>query len=433
MAAENPRQIAVRVLQRHADGHGYVEELLEESLQKTPLKPVDRRLVQELTYGVVRWRATLDWLIARKTEGRTQKPLLQILLRLGFYQMLWLDRIPDHAIVNESVQLAKDFGLGPQAGFVNAVLRGYLRDQEETRRALDELNSSQPALVYSHPEWLCERWRRRLGDETLRQLLEWNNTPPITYARLNTLKTDAVQLAAQWEKEEVQFAPVQIDWANEGLVYELKSHPPLATLPSFRRGLFYAQDPSTVLAVQMLDPQPGESVFDLCAAPGGKTTYLAQRIGNRGRIVAHDPQPGRLRLLRENCERLGVTCVDFSGLTLLDFPESKITFDRVLVDVPCSNTGVLRRRVDLRWRVRPEEIQRLRIQQMKLLDNAAIQVKPGGVLVYSTCSLEPEENGEVVKEFLEVHSDIRLESERELLPFVEAMDGAYVARMTCQT
>src|SRR5206468_12978571 len=121
------RQIAVRVLQRHAEGHGYVEELLEESLQKTPLKPVDRSLVQELTYGVVRWRATLDWLIARKTEGRTQKPLLQILLRLGFYQMFWLDRIPDHAIVNESVQLAKDFGLGPQAGFVNAVLRGYLR------------------------------------------------------------------------------------------------------------------------------------------------------------------------------------------------------------------------------------------------------------------------------------------------------------------
>jgi 16S rRNA (cytosine967-C5)-methyltransferase len=330
--------------------------------------------------------------------------------------------------VNETVQLAKEFGLGPQAGFVNAVLRGWLRERDETRRALEALKLSQPALGYSHPEWLCERWRKRLGEDHLRQLLQWNNTPAVTYARVNTLKPASADVLMLWAKESVQCVPRQFDWAGNGLIYELNSHPPLASLTTFQHGLFYIQDPSTLLAVQMLNPQPGETILDLCAAPGGKTTYMAQLMENRGRIVAQDPHPKRLRMIRENCERLGVTCVDCSAPTTIDFPELSISFDRVLVDVPCSNTGVMRRRVDLRWRVRLEEIQRLRVQQLELLHDAAIQVKPGGVLVYSTCSLEAEENREVMNEFLAAHRDFELEQERELFPFSDGVDGAYVAR-----
>jgi 16S rRNA (cytosine967-C5)-methyltransferase len=266
----------------------------------------------------------------------------------------------------------------------------------------------------------------------MRQLLEWNNVPPPTYGRLNTLRADAATLAEHWSKEGVQWLPRQWDWTDPEMVFELASHPSLATLPSFRQGMFYLQDPSTLLAVRELDPQQGEAVLDLCAAPGGKTTFMAQLMSNTGRIVALDIAPDRLELLRQNCGRLGVTCVEAlardASLRPSPTPASAL-FDRVLVDAPCSNTGVLRRRVDLRWRLRPEELRRLPKSQLELMLGAAEQVKPGGTLVYSTCSLEPEENGEVVKAFLDTCPQFKLQKERTLLPFAEGVDGAYVARL----
>jgi len=425
-----------------------VENLLEAALPS--LSPADRSLCQELVYGVVRRQRTLDWLIARKTERRARKATLQILLRLGLYQMFWLDRIPDHAAVNETVELAGQLGCGSQSGFINALLRGYAREREETRKLLDELKANQPGLGYSHPDWLCERWQKRWGAEKLRQLLEWNNAPPKTFARVNTLRTEAGKLLERWRDEAVEYDFVRRDWLEENLVFELKSHPPLTSLPSFQAGLFYVQDPSTLLPVRELGPRPGESILELCAAPGGKTTYIAQLMRDRGQLVAEDVDNFRLQLLRENCARLGVSCVvtpvsgdevggfahatrEPGGVSVPASPDLPLAsrpprFDRVLVDAPCSNTGVMRRRVDLRWRVRPEEIDRLRTAQLQLLHHGALQIKPAGVLVYSTCSLEPEENGEVVKEFLASHSSFRLEFERELLPFADGVDGSYVAR-----
>jgi len=419
----------VRVLQRHARRDDFLENLLDAELARAGLSAPNRRLVQELTFGVVRWQATLDWLIAQKTQGRTQKALLQCLLRLGLYQMFWLDRIPDHAVVNETVALAKRGGLGRQAGFVNAVLRGYLREREPTQARLDALKTQQPALGYSHPEWLCERWQQRWGADRLRHLLDWNNTPPISYARVNTLRTDATRLTAQWKQEGVAFVPRQWDWTGHGLVFELQAHAPLTALPSFRQGLFYVQDPSTLLAVRELNPQPGERVLDLCAAPGGKTTFIAQLMQDRGLVVAQDPQRQRRQMIRENCERLGVTCVRLAPASSAGPGEAPASFDRVLVDVPCSNTGVMRRRVDLRWRLRSTELQRLQTTQQGLLRLAAAQLRPAGTLVYSTCSLEPEENAEVVRQFLRENGAFKLAGERELLPFVEGVDGAFVARL----
>ncbi len=431
MPAEKPREIAVRLLQRHATGVDYVENLLDDALARTSLAPADRGLVQELTFGVVRWQAPLDWLIAQKTDGRAQKTSLQILLRLGLYQMFWLDRIPDHAAVHETVEIAKRLGLGPQAGFINAVLRGYLREREATELKLQSLKSEDPALGLSHPAWLCERWTNRWRAENLRPLLEWNNTPPKTFARINTLQTDAGKLLPQWRDENVDCFFFQRDWTGENLIFELKSHPPLASLRSFQKGLFYIQDPSTLLAVTELDPHPGDHVLDLCAAPGGKTTFIAQLMKNQGRLVARDNAPDRLKLIQENCARLGVTCVE-PGLTS-DLSPLPSHFDKILVDVPCSNTGVMRRRVDLRWRLRPEEIKRLRSAQLALLRDAAAQLKKGGTLVYSTCSLEPEENGEVVKTFLSENAPFQFQHERQLLPFTDGVDGAYVARITRAT
>lgn len=433
------------------------------------LWPKDLALVQELVYGVVRWQAALDWLVARKTApGRAQKSALQNLLRLGLYQIFWLDRIPNHAAVNETVEQAKQGGFGPQAGFVNAVLRGYLREFDATRTLLAELKTTQPHIGYSHPEWLVARWQKRWGAGKAAELMQWNNTPPKTYARLNTLKFPGAEseclapdrhvgedfrradreigapkpqnpgdLLTQWRDENVDYDFVRRDWFEENLVFELKSHPPLAGIPSFRQGYYYIQDPSTLLAVRELDPQPGETILDLCAAPGGKLTYIAQLMRNKGHLIAHDMSPDRLKLIEENCTRLGVTIAKpvlppgrpkrSEGGSTLKLRSSVV--DRVLVDAPCSNTGVMRRRVDLRWRIRSEEIERLRAAQLELLGQAAAHLKPGGTLVYSTCSLEPEENQEVVEEFLRVGTGFRLETQRELLPFADATDGAFVARL----
>ncbi|MBC8097113.1 MAG: 16S rRNA (cytosine(967)-C(5))-methyltransferase RsmB, partial [Akkermansiaceae bacterium] len=432
-------------------GSDYVENLLEQALAKGRLSQADRGLCQELVYGVTRWQLTLDWLIERKTPGRTQKPMLQNLLRLGLYQIFWLDRIPNHAAVNETVEQARRSGFGPESGFVNAILRGYLREFDATKQLLQELKTSQPHLGYSHPQWLVERWTKRWGAEKTAQLMEWNNTPPKTYARINSLMfgqnslaseattqgsarmlipssvrrpflerafKDAGDVLAQWREEGIEYDFVRKDWLEENLMFEFKSHPPIAKLASFQRGLFYIQDPSTLLAVSELDPQPGETILDLCAAPGGKTTYIAQLMGNRGKIVAHDTSPDRLRLIRENCERLGVTCVEtVSELTGPYFSTQNPRFDRILVDAPCSNTGVLRRRVDLRWRVRVEEISRLQKTQLELLHRAKQFLKPGGTLVYSTCSLEPEENGELVERFICNEPIPAMSDARELLPF----------------
>jgi 16S rRNA (cytosine967-C5)-methyltransferase len=427
MNGQNPRQIAARVLSQRRTNGEFVEDLLERALAGAQISPADRGLCQEIVYGVVRWQSTLDWLIARKTNGREQKSQLQNLLRLGLYQIFWLDRIPDHAAVHETVELAKQNGFGPQAGFVNAILRGYLREANETKRLLAELGISNPAIGHSHPQWLVEKWQKRFGAEKTLQLLEWNNTPPKIFARVNTLKTDASKLIEKWREENVEYDFIRREHLEENLVFELKSHSPLNSLSSFRDGWFYIQDPSTLLAARELNPQPVETILDMCAAPGGKTMFIAQLMRNEGKIVACDISEERLKLVQENCQRLGVTCVETIQNSKVKTKNSK--FDRILVDAPCSNTGVMRRRVDLRWRILPEEIMRLQQTQLDLLKLAATKLKPGGILIYSTCSLEPEENSEVVKEFLREHGYFKLDSERQLLPFADNVDGAYVARL----
>ncbi|HEY1789482.1 MAG TPA: 16S rRNA (cytosine(967)-C(5))-methyltransferase RsmB [Verrucomicrobiae bacterium] len=467
---KNPRQIALRILQSRRQSGEFTETLLERALRPshTPeegparsMSPADRGLCQELAYGVVRAQAALDWLIARKTGGRQQNAGIQNVLRLGLYQVFWLDRIPAHAAVHETVELAKGEGFGPKAGFVNAVLRGFLREFDATRKMLAELKGSNPAVAFSHPQWLVERWEKRFGPECARQLLEWNNTPPATFARVNTLKVDAGKLLEKWRDENVEYDFLRRDFLlsrdREGaeslnrmlkpegredrsltvaaqspldletVIFELKSHPSLTSLESFRDGWFYVQDPGTLLAPLELAPHAGETVLDLCAAPGGKTTFIAQLMGNTGKIIASDVSEERLDLLKENCRRLGVTCVEPIQNSQLAVQNQK--YDGILIDAPCSNTGVMRRRVDLRWRISSEEITRLQHTQLDLLKLAATKTKPGGIVIYSTCSLEPEENGSVVQEFLRADKSFELERERELLPFKDNVDGAYVARL----
>lgn len=429
VSAQKPREIAARVLVRREEGKDYVENLLEEELSRSAMSTIDRGLCTELVYGTVRWQKTLDWLISRKTKERPQKAGLMVLLRLGLYQMFWLGRVPDHAAVFETVEVGRKMGFNSQVGFINAILRSYSREKAVTDKLLEELKTKDPALAFSQPEWLVKRWNDRYGPEQTRELLEWNNLPAYTFARVNTLKTDAERLTKQWEDETVQFTAKKFDWVPDGLVFQLDSHPPLSKLKSFQQGLFYVQDPSTLLAVHELAPRPDETVLDLCAAPGGKATFIAQQMQNRGKVVAQDLEPQRLELIRDNYIRLGITCIEAS-LTPQEIEAAPSRrFDRILIDAPCSNTGVLKRRVDLRWRIRPEELQRLRKTQLQLLRLAAPRLKPGGTLVYSTCSLEPEENKNLVRQFIAEQPAFNLQKERELLPFLQNVDGAYVATL----
>ena len=406
----------------------FTENLLDIALTNARLSPVDRGLCHELVGGAVRWQATLDCLIARKTDpSRELRPALRNLLRLGLYQIFWLDRIPPHAAVHETVEQAKRAGYHSQAGLINAILRAYLREFDEIKKILADMKISQPALGWSHPEWLVEKWRNTFGDEKTRLLLEWNNTPPKTFARVNTLKTDAAKLVTRWREENVDYDFLTRDWTGENLAFELKSHPPLNSLGSLRDGWFYLQDPSTLLAPALLNAQAGETILDLCAAPGGKTTFIAQQMDDDGKIIAEDISPDRLKLIRENCTRLGATCVEPVLSETCNLQPA--TCNRILVDAPCSNTGVLRRRVDLRWRISAGEIARLQKTQTDLLRQAATRLQPDGILVYSTCSLEPEENSELIKNFLAANKNFTLECERQLLPFVDGVDGAYVAKL----
>jgi len=414
----NPRESAYDLLRRWRRSKVFADELLDEELSQGRLSPPDRGLVTELFYGWLRQRLALEFLTGQLASHPPRAPVA-LILQLGLYQIFYLEKIPAHAAVNESVALAKRHASAAEAGFVNAALRRALTEREALSARLAAVRKTEPWTWFSHPRWLFERWRKERGLEAALALCEWDNMPPETYLRTNTLK--AAGQPPDLAVERVAFHPLAWKVVRPAEVFRTKS---------WASGAYYVQDPSTLLAVDALDPQPGEQVLDVCSAPGGKTTYIAAKMQDRGRIVAADSSSSRLRLVGENCRRLGVTIVATIACegTHLEQCLRGNGFDRVLVDAPCSNTGVLRRRVDLRWRIEEKEIARLAALQGRLLGAAAAFTKPGGVLVYSTCSLEPEENGRVADAFARGHPEFLLETTRSTFPPKDGVDGAFVAR-----
>lgn len=415
----NARELALDLLQRWSSSRAWADELLEEDPAHVKLSPVDRALATELFCGCLRNLSALDWLLTQFAP-KQPRPVVAAILKLGLYQLFFLDKIPDHAAVHETVELAKRFASTAEVRFVNAVLREAVRQHIVTENNYQLLREPEPWLFFSHPRWLFERWQTRWGKTDALALSEWNNRPPPIYLRVNSLK-------ATDKPSEVAVEPTKFHL----LAWQVSNPVGLFSTKAWTNGEFYVQDPSTLAAVDALDPQPGESVLDMCAAPGGKTTYIAQKMQNRGRIIAADSSSGRLGLVAENCRRLGVTIVatlPCAG-THLDRCLRGDQFDRVLVDAPCSNTGVIRRRVDLRWRITADEIARLAATQLKLLLAAAQFTKPGGVLVYSTCSLESEENDQVVEQFCRKRPEFVLETTRSIFPPRDSVDGAFVARL----
>ncbi len=412
----NARALALNLLNDWQNSRQLADELLESALTASTLQGPDRAFVTELFYGSLRNKSSLEFLITQLANKPSQ-PIVANILQLGLYQLFYL-KTPAHAAINETVELAKTHAHTSEAKFVNAILRRAEREHNALQARLDATRETAPWIYYSHPQWLWKRWVARFGREATAALCEWNNQPPPTYIRINTLKTSTKP------------ADVDAKPTTHPLCWHVVNMTGLFQGKSFTSGEFYVQDPSTLAAVDVLDPQPGETLLDMCSAPGGKTTYLAQKMQNRGRIIAADISSSRLALVGENCRRLGVTIVATLACegTHLDRCLRGEQFDRVLVDAPCSNTGVLRRRADLRWRIEESEIHKLATLQEKLLASAVPFVKPQGILVYSTCSLEEDENQRVVERFGRSRPEFSLEATQAMFPPRDAMDGAFVAR-----
>ena len=395
---------------------GRADAIISQLLADAPVSASDRGFSLELFYGVLRNISLLDFWIGCLRPSKVDAEVRDI-LRLGLYQLLRLGTA-EHAAVNESVELAR-----PKA---RSVINGMLRTAARQREELQVRAQGQPLSIReSHPDFLVTRWQKRFGLEATAALCRWDNQAPPIYARVNELLTGVEQFVHRYPEG-------QLSRTWRGFVE-------FSTLPNeaLSRGHCYIQDPSTTLACRLLDPRPGEKILDGCAAPGGKTTYLAQMMGNRGLILACDREPRRIQLLQENVKRLDANIVrvtqhDWTDTHIPREIEATGPFDRILVDVPCTNTGVIRRRVDVRWRLNRDEFDRMQRHQLEIGRGVARLLKPGGVLVYSTCSLETEENEMVAERLAAELPGARIVEKRSLLPFRDNCDGAFCAKLTTQ-
>ena len=412
MAQRSARQTALAALLRWRKEKNFADSIISGLLDNTSLIASDRAFALDLFYGVLRHLTLLDFWIGRLRTSRIETSVRDI-LRLGLYQIFLL-RTPDHAAVHETVATAAS----KQRTIINAVLRTAITQRSELLAQARE----QPLFVQtSHPQFLVERWQKRFGAEDTEELCKWNNRPPPVYARINLIKID--------HKSFARLHPDSRPLAGNPDFAEFDTLP-MAALNS---GHCYIQDPSTAIACQLLEAKPGETILDACAAPGGKTAYLAQFMENKGVIVACDRDNERLQILKDNANGLGATIVrpvyhDWRRTYLPDEIASIAPFDRVLLDAPCTNTGVMRRRIDVRWRLLPEHFRRMSDEQVVIARAVLRLLKPGGILVYSTCSLEPEENEHVARQLLTDVPALAFERQEYSTPFRNRIDGAFAAR-----
>lgn len=398
---KNSRQLAFLVLRDVYRG-AFADVALDRVLRQNQLSALDRRLVTELVYGSVRRQRSLDALIDQlgKKKAHQQQNDLRLILHLGLYQLRYLSQIPAAAAVNSTVQLARENGFSGLCGFVNGLLRQYARLEGGDPLQLPENPVERLGVLLSYPNWIVEVWLEQLGYSETEQLCEWLNQPPAIDLRVNPLRTTI---------EQVESALLQADVLNR-VVPQLPqalrligSTGPIQNLPGFSEGWWTVQDCSAQLVGHLLDPQPGEVIIDACAAPGGKTTHIAELMGDKGKVWAGDRTDSRLRKLKDNAQRLQLKSIQIRVGDSREalFPVS--TADRVLLDVPCSGLGTLHRHADARWRQTPDRIRELAALQGELLEQTSTWVKPGGVLVYSTCTLHPLENEGVIQAFLSRH------------------------------
>ncbi len=456
------RLLAVRVLDRVQRARAYADLSLHHYLARSTLTGVDRALATELVYGTLRWRGRIDYLLGHVLDQPIEKlePRIASTLRVGTYQLVFSDRIPASAAVDESVRCVRALGLERATGLVNAVLRRLSTEHAKIELpSLDDDPVGHLTHALSLPAWIAELWLATYGATDAAALAKASNEPPPLTVRANRCKLTREELLSKLRPRFPDAAVCR--YARDGLVLGRRGDP--ARDPAFLEGLFSVQDEAAQLVVDLLDPQPGELVLDVCAAPGGKTAAISERLGELGGVLALDRHAGRLGLIARGARRLGLgnvhTLQRDASQSLADLPvewlgklegnqalaRQPLQFDRVLVDVPCSGLGTLRRNPDARWQLSPDSPAELARLQRSILKQAAAVLRPGGCLVYSTCTLHPEENEGVVKAFLHDDSRFRMASASALpdgleplicadgtlrsLPHVHDTDGFFAARM----
>lgn len=437
----NVRETAFHSLLTICKDDGYSNIVVSRTIQKGDMNDRDRRFYTELVYGTVRCLNYLDWIIGKLSSRTINKldPVCLVILRMGLYQIFRMSKIPESAACNEAVKMARRFGNRGMAGFVNALLRNSIRRRLEFQ--IPDLSENAPlhlSLTYHQPVWLVKKWIHDYGTDDTVRICQYFDSIPDLCLRTNTQRISRDELLQQLSKRGLQ--AVAASFSPEGIY--LKDNPGIQSLQEIHDGLALIQDEPSQLVAHALDPQPHEVIFDVCAAPGGKTTHIAALAGPDTTVYGCDIYEHKLKLIESNARALYLTNVRTllqDACTIGDKYREKA--DRVLVDAPCSGLGVLRRKLDLRWRKRAEDLQKLPVLQSRILESAAACVRPGGVLVYSTCTMNDGENSQVIQQFLQAHQEFKAENLGnlcglsqpgpfiQLLPQNDELDGFFIARL----
>jgi len=435
------RGIAVKILNRIDRTDAYLEKMLDLEIKNGELKSNDKALLYEIVHGVIRHLGRIDWVLTGFYKGQFSKciPNVKNSMRVSLYQILFLDKVPDYAAVNEAVEFVKKLQGEKSANVTNAVLRNIIRNKDGIRYPKREEDLVGYLSAYhSHPNWLVKRWIARYGEKFTEDLLIANNQKPSTTIRVNTLVSNSHELQALLSSVELSFSESKYLPNFIGL-HSLSN---ITNWEYFSKGYFSVQDESTGFSCYLLDPKPNERVLDLFSAPGGKTSLLADLMKNQGEIVAIDKYASRLKILQKNLTRLAINNVKIVEADALEYSDDE-KFDKILLDVPCSGLGTLTKKPDIKWKRDISDIIQLSELQPKLLEKGASLLKPGGELVFSTCTIEPEENYEVIKNFLNNHKEFELINavnyfDKSLIadngcvqtyPNIHGIDGAFAAKL----
>lgn len=434
------REIAFKVLCDIEENSNYSNIAINKHFKKYEMTNQDRGLATEIIYGVVENKYYLDYIIDKLSKIKTQKlsTCVKILLRMGIYQIAFLDSVSEYAAVNETVNLVKKYD-NRSAGFVNAILRNVLRNKEEVLKVEIDSKIMYLSTKYSYSPWMIKNWTLKFGEEFTEDLLEANNEKPNLYLRVNTLKTTKEELIEQLKSQGIK--PHIVPGIDEAIrVENLKD---IENNELFKNGLFTVQDISSMLIGKVVNPKENSLILDVCSAPGGKTTHLATLMNNTGKVVARDVFEHKLKLIQNTVDRLGLTNVEVENCDACEIDDNSIDkFDYVLADVPCSGLGIIRRKPEIKYKTKAE-LKDLPTIQKQILETASKYVKVGGVLVYSTCTIQDNENIEVINEFLKENNNFELvpidninvdldnedKGYLKIYPNIHGMDGFFISKL----
>ncbi len=448
MAIDQTRELALKILYEVNEKASYSNITIHKFFEEKKLKSLDKAFITDLVYGTIKWKMTIDWMISRSSRIKLNKisPWVINILRIGVYQILYLDKVPVFAACNESVELTKRYGHKASSSFVNAVLRNIARNKENLKL---ELNNSKDDLTslsikYSYPNWMIENWIDQFGVKFTKELLACNNEPPEFSIRVNTLKTTPCELknkliGLDYEVNDGKYVDEALTIKNPIGIFETEL---------YKLGYFQVQDESSMLVTKILNPKQNEKILDVCSAPGGKSTHIAAVMNNRGYVLSRDIYENKIKLIDGSAKRLGINIIKTECYDATEIDESlSEKFDRVLVDAPCLGLGIIRRKPEIKWVRCPTDIEEIKRKQIKILNVSSKYVCIGGILVYSTCSINSRENEDVVLEFLKNNTDFKpveldnnlfdnrllsnstSNSQIQIFPNVHGIDGFYIAKM----